>query len=64
MPNYKRSPCLYYIKVLAFRQALFGKFVKNQHCGQIRNHNFVKLDGKYTIRNRKTVAIYAISYEK
>ena len=51
MPNYKRSPCLYYSKVLDFRQGLFDIFVKNQHCGQIPRISFVKLDGEYTLRN-------------
>jgi len=55
MPNYKRSPCLYYSKVLDFRQGLFDIFVKNQHCEQIPRRRFVKLDGEYTLSNHLNI---------
>ncbi len=54
MPNYKRSPCLYYNKMLLVRQVVFSIFVKNQHSGQKRTPKFVKLDGVYTICNQTT----------
>lgn len=55
MPNYKRSPCLYYSKVLDFRQVFFDIFGKNQHCAQFHSRRFVKLDGEYTLSNHVNI---------
>lgn len=51
MPNYKRSPCLYYSKRIGFRQAFFVRFVEKRHSEHLQSCNFVKTDEQYTICN-------------
>lgn len=47
--EFKRSPCLYYSKLLEFRQVLFDIFVENQYCTPFLLINFVNTDELYTI---------------
>lgn len=53
--DYKRSPCLYYSKMLEFRQVLFDIFVENQYCAHILHIKFVKTDEEYTMCNRLSI---------